>query len=168
MKRPNEILNKVVIELIEFAKDLGRVMSGIAFTPYGQLRLVEYPRSQYYYKISKFQKHGLIKKVRKGQQSNYVLTPKAKQLALAPTTKHDRSDGLSTIVIFDISEDKHNARNMLRRYLIRNGYTQIQKSVFISPFKVSDDMQRFIKEIDVEGCVSFISGKIDRYWKQFV
>jgi CRISPR/Cas system-associated protein endoribonuclease Cas2 len=89
------------------------------------------------------------------------LTEKAKHLRSKPRLKIQRSDNLSTIITFDIPEDKHRARDNFRRYLIKNGYTQIQKSVFISPFKIFDEMTEFMKELGIENNVTSISGRID-------
>ncbi len=153
----------LIRELIDFAKEVGQVIDDIAFTPYGRLRIHNIPRSTYYDRIEKFKKSGLIKKPKKPNGSAYVLTKKAKNLSRKAAQKINRADGLSSIVIFDIPESKQSARKALRRYLQKNGYTMIQKSVFIGPFKIFKELIGFVEELGIEGNVSYISGKIDRF-----
>jgi len=157
-----EVLNRMTEELFAMAEDLGLLLTDIAFTPYGKLRMHRIPRTTYYFRLKKFEKHGLIKKVKREYGASYILTQKAKDLRVAPRVKISRSDGLSTIVMFDIPEEKHKARDNFRRFLLKNGYTQVQKSVFISPFKIFDEMMVFIRELGIVDNVTFISGMIDR------
>lgn len=162
MGNKQEILHKIAEELFFMAKGLGQAMTDIAFTSYGKLRIRKMPERTYYYNLKKFEKNGLIKKVRKQYGPVYVLTDKARHLRKRPSQKPNRTDELSTIVMFDIPEEKRKTRDSLRRYLLKNGYTQIQKSVFISPFKIFGELTEFIRELDIERHVTFISGKIDR------
>jgi DNA-binding transcriptional regulator PaaX len=112
--------------------------------------------------LQKFEKHGLLKKSDSSKRQGYNLTELAKQLGNSPSIKIHRKDGLATVILFDIPEDKHKARDRFRRYLLRNGYTQIQKSVFISPFEIFEELRQFINEMDIKRNVTFISGRIDR------
>ena len=154
---------KIAEELFDMAKTLGLVLSEIAFTPYGQLRIRKVPRTTYYRRLEKFEKNGLVTRVRKPYGTDYILTDKAKKLRQMPAVKTDRADGFSTIIIFDVPEEKHRARDNFRRYLIRNGYTQIQKSVFISPFKIFDELKEFAKELKIEANILIIAGKIEQF-----
>ncbi len=162
MKPVSRIVYKVAAELFDLAKVLGGIMDEIAFTPYGQLRINKIPRTTYYDKLKRFERHGLVKKVRKSYGNVYVLTDRAKQLRGKPRIKARRLDGLSTVIIFDIPEDKHKARDNFRRYLIKNGYTQIQKSVFISPFKVFLQLRDFIYELGIVPQVTILSARVDQ------
>lgn len=157
-----EVLNRMIEELFAMAEDLGQLLTDIAFTPYGKLRMHMIPRTTYYFRLKKFEKNGLIKKVKREYGASYILTQKAKDLRRKPRVKISRSDGLSTIVMFDIPEEKHKARDNFRRYLLKNGYMQVQKSVFISPFQVFNEMVELIRELGIIDNVNFISGKIDR------
>lgn len=155
------LINKIAEEMSQLAIDLGLLMAEIAFTPYGQLRLNRISRTTYYRKLQKFERHGLIKRTKTSQGYVYRLTQRAKRLRRNPAHKDNREDGLSTIIMFDIPEEKHQARDNIRRYLIRNGYTQIQKSVFISPFKISSELKDFSQELGIKSNMIFISGSID-------
>lgn len=158
-------MNRLTEEFIEFAKSIGEIAGTIVFTPYGRLSLrgSRFPRTTYYYNLRKFEKKGLIKKQQKKLKSNFVLTAKGKELIHKPqpAKKIARKDGLSTVVIFDIPEDQRRERNIFRRYLIRNGYVQIQKSVLISPLTVTAELKDLLLELKIKQCVTIISGRID-------
>lgn len=80
-----------------------------------------------------------------------------------PVTKNHRSDGFSTIIIFDIPEEKSRQRTIFRRYLQKNGYTLLQKSVLIAPFALSRDVKELIEELDIRRHISVIDGKINYF-----
>jgi|SRR3989344_6191396 len=162
--RESESVKILADELFAFVEDLGQLAADIALTPYGKLKINRYPHWDYYYRLRKYQKHGLLKKIKKNNQIVYVLTQKAKRLQSKPITKQSRTDGMSTIILFDIPEDKHRARDNFRRYLVRNGYTKIQKSVFISSYKIFDDLVVYIQELGIEDNVEIITGKMDRIY----
>lgn len=151
-----------LIELLELAGEAAITGVEIVFKTYSQMRLKHISRSGYHKKLKKFEDRGLIKAVSTDSGRVFVITQKAKLLRRAATTKKLRGDGFSTLVIFDIPEDKHNARDTLRRYLVRNGYTQMQKSSFLSPFIISDDLKELISELKLQSNVQFFSVKLDR------
>ena len=92
------------------------------------IRSLYYPRSTYYYKLRKFKKQGLLKpQNRKKYPNTLILTDKGRELIKKSKAAVKRTDGLSTIVLFDIPEEKRKARDTLRRYLIRSGYTTIMR-----------------------------------------
>lgn len=98
------------------------------------------------------------------EQIKYELTDLGKARALVWTykkkTKTARTDGLATIVIFDIPEEKRKARNFLRRFLKENNFTQLQKSVFIGRFKLLAEFKQILHELDVEFNVSVLEGRV--------
>jgi CRISPR-associated endonuclease Cas2 len=161
----NKVLLRIAEELFYMAKGLGQAMGEIVFTPYGQLRLTNIPRMTYYNRLQKYERHGLLKKIRTKQGNTYVLSEMGKRLRRKATVKQDRNDGFSTIIMFDIPEEKHKSRDNFRRYLIKNGYTQIQKSVFVSPFKIFEDMKLFAKELKIEKNIMVMAGKIEQFVK---
>jgi len=162
----NEETNKRILkigeELLGVASDLGMAMDKLVFRSYKQMDIKRMAKATYYHKLKKFQGAGLLKKVRKGRETNYVPTEKVKTLQLKPVVKTRRTDGLSTIIIFDIPETKHVARNTLRRFILRNGYIPLQKSAFISQLVPSQELMEMIVELDLGNNVTFLSGKIDR------
>jgi phenylacetic acid degradation operon negative regulatory protein len=48
------------------------------------------------------------------------------------------------LVIFDISEKQKSSRDALRRKLVELGFGQWQKSIYISPFDIEEDMVEFL------------------------
>ena len=94
----------------------------------------------------------------------FIITSKAKYLRAKAVTKKPRTDGLGSLVIFDIPEEKRKARDTLRRFLTRNGYTQIRESCFLSPFQISQDLQDLIEELKLQKDISFFATKSEYYF----
>lgn len=152
--------NKIVEELIDFLHDLSQLYDDIvSMRPYSTM-----PRSTYYYNVKRFEKAGLLKKKNRKKYGNtFTLTEKGKVLIKQPKVQKRRTDGFSTIIIFDIPEEKHRERNVFRRYLIRNGYTQIQKSVLISPLAISEEIKELAEELKIKPHISTLSGKLNQF-----
>jgi DNA-binding transcriptional regulator PaaX len=131
------------------------------FRSYGQMSWTNISRSGYKKRLVRFEKYGLLKKTKTSQGHVFEITAKAKFLRHKAVSKQSRTDGFSTLIIFDIPEDKHNARDTLRRYLIRSGYTQIRESCFLSPFQISQDMKDLIAELKLQSNVSVFSAKMN-------
>lgn len=151
-------MDKISVEFIDFIKDLGEALNEFLTTPYGQLRLTNIPQATYYRKVKKFKKAGLIKR---SPNSPIELTNKAKLLLKQPAKKQLRNDGYSTIIIFDIPNDKNRERTIFRRYLLRNRYIQLQESVLISPDELTQETKELINELKIKTFVCIISGKIN-------
>jgi DNA-binding transcriptional regulator PaaX len=161
----NKLAKRVLEEFIQIGKDLAWFTDNASIGPYGQIRWAKIPKTSYYRKLRKFEKTGLIRKIQKKNTNTirFELTAKAKWLRKQPSQKAVRSDGLSTIVTFDIAEEKHKARDNFRRYLLKNGYTQVQKSIFISPFGVFKEMKELAKELEIVSNISIIAGKLQQF-----
>jgi DNA-binding transcriptional regulator PaaX len=127
--------------------------------PYGRQRFRHLSRPGYYKKLRRFESHGLIKRTATPTGPVFVITPKAKALRKQAITKQNRTDGLSTLIIFDIPQEKRNARDTLRRYLIRSGYTQIRESAFLSPFQIFGELEELIEELKLQKNVSVFGVK---------
>ncbi|OGE82133.1 MAG: CRISPR-associated endonuclease Cas2 [Candidatus Doudnabacteria bacterium RIFCSPLOWO2_01_FULL_44_21] len=148
---------------IETIKDMGGLIDDIIFRPYSlRISRMYYPRSTYYHRLNKFEMQGLVKRKQHRKYGNpFVVTQKGRTLLHKPSIQKRRSDGFSSIIIFDIPEDKHRERNIFRRYLKRNGYTLIQKSVLISPLEISRELEELMEELKIRPYVTKISGKIN-------
>ncbi len=94
----------------------------------------------------------------------YELTDLGKAKALKWSYKGKpkiaRTDGLSTIVIFDIPEEQKRARDFLRRFLKQNDFTQLQKSVFMGRFKLHEDFKLLLRELKISPFVSILEGRV--------
>lgn len=152
----------LAFELLNFIKEGGELLYTIATTPYGKLRIADVyvPQSTYYSALNSLEKQELIKKKKKGRKNVYILTPKGlKKINTKPTELIKRNDGLSTLIIFDIPEENGRQRTILRRYLIRNGYTQLQESVFISPFKITTELKNLWNELKLRSYITVLSAQ---------
>lgn len=158
-----KILGRIGEELLGLVEDAGELMADIAFTPYGKLSIhsMHVPKSTFYSAMGRFEKNGLIVKKKKAYNNVYVITPEGKRLLKLLKRPEKRMDGFSTLIIFDIPEEKSRQRTILRRYLVRNGYTMLQKSVFISPLKISEELKNLIPELELRPYISFLSVKVD-------
>lgn len=153
---------KALLELIELVAIAGFKGAEIIFQTYTRMQLT-IARSTYHAKLKRFEKHGLIERKKTANGHVFVISAKAKQLRQKAIIKSPRTDGFASLAIFDIPEEKHNARDTFRRYLIKNGYTKLRESCFISPFQVSSDLKDLVHELKLEKNISFFSAKPEYY-----
>ena len=71
-----------------------------------------------------------------------------------------RSDGSSTIIIFDIPQTQSQARRVFRRILQNLGFTHLQKSVLVGPYELPLEFYEFLDELKIRKHVKVIEGKI--------
>lgn len=116
----------------------------------------DYQRTSYFNAISRLLTLGDIKKIQKKGRVYYQLTAKGSKrikenipiLKLAAQAW----DGTWRIVIFDIPEKEKRLRENVRRKLIDLGFGRWQRSVYINPHDIADEINRFFK-----------SQKLDQY-----
>jgi len=149
---------KAAWEILEIISQKGEE---VIFKAHGEMSWLNLSRSGYHKKLKKLEKHGLVKKKRTPLGDVFEITPKAKLLRRKAITKQARTDGLSTLIIFDIPEDQHNVRDTLRRYLVRSGYTQIRESCFLSQFQISRDLKELIDELKVKSDITIFSARMN-------
>lgn len=100
--------------------------------------------------LSRLEKGGLVKKRTTNGEDYYTLTllgnERAKKYRLhsMKITPQKKWDGLWRLVMFDVPEEKKMARRGINLVLKKFGCAQYQKSVFITPYPCS-------KEIDFVG-----------------
>lgn len=69
--------------------------------------------------------------------------------------------GLWTVVSFDIPESQSKTRKSIRQQLLQIGFAQWQKSVYVSPHDISDDLNEIIKANNLQNLVvSMIAKRI--------
>ena len=101
---------------------------------YRLLRKVYAPT--YYKSLERLESRGLIERKQSARNKQvFMVTAKGRQILTKPTLRIKRTDGLGTIIAYDIPQSKRRERDTLRRYLIKQGYVLIQKSLFLSPDK---------------------------------
>lgn len=148
-----------IMELLELIETVGGLMPGTK----GHYRSISSIRMPTFYKsLGRLEKRNLIKKKRnRYNQVAFVITEEGKGFLHKPKNLTPRGDGYSTIVAFDIPETYRKQRDTLRRYLLRNGYTLIQKSLFISRHKIHKELVTLLKDLKLSSFVKIISGKVD-------
>lgn len=113
--------------------------------------------------VSRMLKTGLITKKIKAGEVFWELTGLGKnQVSRSfPLLKWQQQnwDGWWRIVIFDIKETQKIVRNKLRHKLVELGFGQWQKSAYVSPHDVAEDMREFLKENKLSKQVSVLVAK---------
>ena len=122
----------------------------------------DYPSQKIYRGIYNLKKQGLVKA---NTKKRYILelTLEGKQKLLInkiSKSRVPRNDGYSTIVIFDIPEERARYRAFLRRLLLKNGFMNIQKSVLISRFDLPQEFFELLKELKIRQNVSVLKAQI--------
>ena len=106
-----------------------------------------------YKTVSRLEKDGLIKKIKKERKIHVRLTGKGKRFIRQHREKSRISspawDRKWRVVIFDIPEKRRNLRDCLRRYLKTLGYAQVQRSIWISPHNFSDLISNYVKKMNL-------------------
>ena len=155
-------------ELLEIIKDLGAMTVDYAVSPYElkrRLKIANKYGISYrspYVALGRLEKRGLVKKKKRGGYVKYAITEAGKNLLAKRVPLKKRHDGFSTVVIFDIPEDKHGARDTFRRYLITKGFIALQKSVFLGPYYLSTQTTELARELKINSFITVLSAKIDR------
>ena len=106
--------------------------------------------------LERMEKQGSVRK----KEKKYSLTSSGKELAgyIGGRKKvlDKKWDRKYRIVIFDIPEKKKNMRNWLREELYTLNYCQLQKSVFISKYSLTEDLIKEIAEKRISKYVNYL------------
>lgn len=113
--------------------------------------------------VSRMLKTGLISKIIKDGEVFWELTGGGRtqvKKSFPLLEWQQRSwDGWWRIVIFDIKETQKLVRNKLRHKLVELGFGQWQKSVYVSPHDVAEDMREFLHEFKLANQASVFVAK---------
>lgn len=98
-----------------------------------------------------FKTRGLISQKNDG---TFVLEDKGKEfLAIESLTKivlqNKKRDGYRRLIIFDVPEQRRDARDMLRAKLKEFECQQLQKSVYITPYVCEDEIREVAKILSI-------------------
>ncbi len=108
-----------------------------------------YKKNPFSTAVSRMLTSGDLKKTIHNGQPYFQITGigKRKLVRRFPLLKwQDRKwDGLWRMVCFDIKESNKTTRNLLRRKLLELGFGPLQKSIYITPHDVADDLYEFIQ-----------------------
>lgn len=114
-------------------------------------RILARRKSKYTFKqlIDRLTQKGYIKVKSLQPNEGIILTSKGSQrllnLALTKGEKKKRKDGKWLMVIFDIPEKLRKLRNFFRETLCLLGFKKLQKSVWVCPYDVLEEIQKIIQ-----------------------
>ncbi|MEK7611425.1 MAG: PaaX family transcriptional regulator C-terminal domain-containing protein [Patescibacteria group bacterium] len=120
-----------------------------------------HPRTVYQ-ELWKLKKSGALKKSSRDGQTYYHLTATGKTgpAKAIPLLRFQRQwDGKWRIVIFDIDEKHRRLRDTVRTKLRQLGFGLWQRSIWLTPFDVADDMNNFLEKLDLKGTVEVLEAK---------
>jgi hypothetical protein len=104
------------------------------------------------------------KRRNKDGTTTFVLSKDGKRLVLMynideiKVKKHDW-DGVWRIVIFDIPEKLKKARDSLRYHLKKLGFIELQRSVFIIPYKCREETEYVVEFYNIRRFVRYIEAR---------
>lgn len=148
---------------------LGGMAFGYSFTPQRQWKVLkevaqswkEIDRKKLRQEIKNLYRSKMIEK-RENPNNSYtiVLTEKGKLKALTyhfeeMKIKGEKWDGKWRLVVFDVPEKKRGGRDALRDKIKELGFYELQKSVFVFPYKCKDEIDFIIEFFNLRKYVRF-------------
>jgi DNA-binding transcriptional regulator PaaX len=118
---------------------------------------VRYRKHPYYRGIQNLKKRGFVIE----RQGRISMTSQGQRwlsgayLRYAQKT-YPKWDKKWRVVIFDIPQELHNARNLFRNRLKKLGFITIQKSIFVFPYPCEEDLGDVCKNYKIEDYVDVI------------
>lgn len=106
--------------------------------------------------IKNLQKHGFIQKPKRYSAFEITITKLGKERldSLLSTYQPDRPwDGYVYLISYDIPENKHRSRDLLREYLRRLGCALLQESLWITPYNPRKLIDEFTGEHGIDGTI---------------
>jgi DNA-binding transcriptional regulator PaaX len=154
-------------EILWILRDMAELIPQPFETKYDHIRRLKgYKSDKVDRALTKLVSDGLVKKFKNKSKISYSITDlgrvKSIKYAYSKKGKKQKINGLLSIVIFDIAEEKRKARDFLRKFLIDNGFTMLQRGVFIAPWEIHAEFIELLKELKIQSYVSLIEGKIIR------
>ena len=99
-------------------------------------------------------KQGYIKVKSLEPKTGIVLTSKGMEkvlkIAVKQTEKKKRKDGKWIMVIFDIPEKLRKMRDLFREILFTLDFKLFQKSIWVCPYDVLEEIQKIVQKYDLE------------------
>jgi len=116
-------------------------------------------RAQFFDRIRYWQRKGYIENFVESKERYIELTKKGIalleeiEIENIEIKKPQNWDGKWRIVIFDIPESQRRNRDILRCKLKQMGFLQIQKSVYVFPFKCTQEIHELVSRLSIEKSV---------------
>lgn len=107
--------------------------------------------------ISYLKRKNLIKIEGPKEKKAIVLTSKGKEKVLRirrkiflSLPKKKRKDGKWIMIAFDILEQKRKIRDYFREKLLELGFQMLQKSIWVCPYDILDELREIIRNLGIE------------------
>ena len=123
-----------------------------------------YKRGNFYQAVSALLKTGDLERRFENGKVYLVLTNQGRQTVVRkfPLLRFARIkwDGVFTQVIFDIKEVDRRVRDAFRRKLLSLGFGRLQKSVYLIPHNIAQDVAEFVKAHHLEEIVRVFRSRL--------
>lgn len=104
--------------------------------------------------VNNAKRHGYIKRKRRHALPEITATGRARLARLIPRYDQRRVwDKRMHLITYDIPEERHDDRDLLREFLRRLGCGKLQESVWVTPYNPIDTLRSFIAEKELEGTI---------------
>lgn len=107
--------------------------------------------------LKRLKKKGCLEKIERKGSISYRITERGKNKIERKIFDRDVWDGKWRVVMFDIPEEEKRIRDNLRNVLIASGFKYFQKSVWLTPFDVLDEVEIFVNDHDLHNKVWYFS-----------
>ena len=157
-KSKSEFVIKFVSFMAKVASEgsyaIGELIDSLGSISYKGVR---YRRHPYYRGIQNLKKRGLLTL----KDSKVRMTPKGRMWVGVSYLHYIRSiypkwDRKWRVVIFDIPQEMHNARNLFRSKLKTLGFATLQKSIYVFPYPCEDELGDICKRHKLNDYVDII------------
>ncbi|OGE81485.1 MAG: hypothetical protein A3E98_00325 [Candidatus Doudnabacteria bacterium RIFCSPHIGHO2_12_FULL_48_11] len=170
-KKIMQAAKSIALDILQIISELPELIPDPFETPYHYKKRLHYLAGGYSYdqinrSLYHLENKQLIKKQKSRKSFRYILSITGKQKLLMSQIsrmKFVSRDGNSCIIVFDIPEEKHKHRKFLRRFLIQNGFMNLQRSVMIGPKFLSKEFYELLEELQLRQNVTVIKGQIFYY-----
>ena len=152
-------LSKVALVMV------GDIMEGIVkgFHPHPYYHtFCEHRTRSFGSTLSRLQRKGYVETVLRNGVREYYLTQKgilrrngALHEIFLRSARSEPWDGKWRVIMFDVPERFRKRRDFLRVELNIYGFMQLQKSVWVTPYKVADDFTEVIENLGMEKYINF-------------
>ena len=122
-------------------------------------------RGRLNYTIKRLEKQNLVSWKEKDGELILILTERGKKKVLGykleemKIKKPKKWDKHFRVIVFDIPENRREARNTFRKKLKNLGFYQLQKSVFVCPYECKEEVDFLRHELDIARFVNYILAK---------
>ena len=161
MKRAGAAFVEAFIEMLIGLPDLLDALSRRESLHYTELRMMGYDPDKIYKGFSNLQNRKILE--RRADGSIRFTTAGTKWLRFS-YLRHARRiypkwDRKWRLVIFDVPQEMHRARNNLRNKLKSLGFVMVQKSIFAFPYPCEEELGDICKQFEITSYVDVLTAE---------